>query len=170
PTREGCAMKASRPVHSQRQRSTPHRAPVRHPARRSGGPPLRPGLFSGPFAFVLLALAVCGLFAAIALVSGNVPSGAASGALGLCGGSDVSPCDARADWIALRSTASGDIIAAARSSTLFREQRTGNGAQLQDLSRLGTPLLVQPLRPSTRVGGQIVVYPDFYVIPILKAA
>ena len=163
-------MKASRPIHSQRRRSTPSRASMGHPARRPGTPTQRPGLFSGPLAFGLLALAVCALFAAIALVSGNLPTGAAAATSGPCEALDVSSCDSGADWIPLRSTTPGDIIAAARRSTLFREKRTGNGDQVQDLSRLGTPVLVQPLRPSAIVGGQTVIYPDFYVIPILNAA
>jgi len=84
--------------------------------------------------------------------------------------SGTSNCDGAQDWIALRSTAPSDIIAAARSSTLFREQRSGTGDHMQDLSRLGTPVLVQPLQPSATLGGQTVVYPDFYVLPILNAA
>jgi hypothetical protein len=163
-------MKASRPSYSSRQRATAGRTPRRQPTRRPGSRPPGPDLLSGSFAFGLLALAVCGLVAAIALISGHLPTSAASGALQPCSAADVSDCSADAVWLPLRSTAPGDIIAAARGSALFREKRVGSGDLVHDLSRLGTPVLVQPLRPSAVVDGQPVIYPDFYVIPILNAA
>jgi hypothetical protein len=163
-------MKASRPIHSPRRRATAGRAPKRQPARRPGSRPQGPGLLSGSLAFGLLALAVCGLVAAIALISGHQPTSAASSALQPCRAADVSDCSADAVWLPLRSTAPGDILAAARGSALFREKRAGSGDPVQDLSRLGTPVLVQPLRPSAVVDGQLVINPDFYVIPILNAA
>src|SRR5262245_13494669 len=100
-------MRASRPIHSPRRHFTAGRAAARQPARWAGVSTQRQRQFSGSLAFGLLALAVCGLLVAIALVSGHLPTGAAAGATGPCGASDVSTCGAEAEWIPLRSTASG---------------------------------------------------------------
>lgn len=63
----------------------------------------------------------------------------------------------------LKSTAAGDVVAAARQSALFRNHQTaGDGAH--DLSHLGAPVFVRALRPA---GMDVSDAPDFYVIPVL---
>jgi hypothetical protein len=135
----------------------------------------------GNLAFVLLIASVVFTFGAIALASHNSFSATGSGrgptdnsvstanskadAQSSCGKPGVAgSCNAgQPQWIALRSQTPADIIAAARQSTLFRVDRSGNGDYVKDLSHLGTPKLVLALRTT---GWTAETMPDFYLIPI----
>lgn len=123
----------------------------------------------GHLAFLLLGIAFAFVLAAVVALSRHALAPAASG--------DAPAADASqgqagptGDWIPIRSTAPGDLIAAARQSTLFRQADAGvvtsdgNGDHMRDLSRPGTPVLVRALRPA---GASASQYPDFYVVPIL---
>jgi hypothetical protein len=61
----------------------------------------------------------------------------------------------------LASQSQADIIAAARKSTLFKVDRSGNGDFVKDLSRLGTAQLVQALHVAGKASAS-----DYYDIPI----
>jgi len=67
-------------------------------------------------------------------------------------------------WIALKSHAPADIIAAVRQSRLFNQNLSGNGDFLKDLSQLGTPVLVQQVH-----AGKGAQPRDCYDVPILDA-
>jgi hypothetical protein len=127
----------------------------------------------------VVALAVAALMATIALVLAHQPAGAGAGAIGAsapagagatqqvtCGGAGQAACPGPGNvWIPLRSTSPGDILAAVRKSTLFTEPRGDTGDHAHDLSRLGTPVLVRALQPTS--ASPAAVWPDFYVVPIL---
>lgn len=73
-------------------------------------------------------------------------------------------------WIPLRSQSAADVRAAAAASPLFALHRSQAAAgQGDDLSRLGTPVLVRALQPPTSPSGGARL-PDFYVLPVLDAA
>ncbi len=69
-----------------------------------------------------------------------------------------------AQWITLRSHAPADILAAVRQSRLFKQNRSGTGDFLKDLSRLGLPVLVQQVHAGTGAQPR-----DCYDVPILDA-
>jgi hypothetical protein len=73
--------------------------------------------------------------------------------------------DAGSGWIPIATDSPGAIIAAARKSSLFSVDRSGNGDYLKDLSHLETPVLVR----ATRTTGSVPM-PDYYVIPIDDAS
>lgn len=68
-------------------------------------------------------------------------------------------------WIRLTSKSPSAIIAAARKSSLFNVDRSGNGDYLKDLSHLENPVLVRAYHPAGSPS-----MPDYYVIPIDNAA
>ncbi|MEO7003122.1 MAG: hypothetical protein ABI068_15000, partial [Ktedonobacterales bacterium] len=136
---------------------------------------------SGNLAFVLLVAAVVFTFGAIAIAGHNFTSLTGSG-IGPTGNPPTtanSKADAQSScgvprvagsckvgqpqWITLRSQAPADIIAAARQSTLFRVDRSGNGDYVKDLSHLGSPKLVLALRTG---GWTATTMPDFYILPV----
>jgi hypothetical protein len=138
---------------------------------------------------VFLALAIVATAAAMALAAHSVPHSAAAGTgtgagpngsqpsgqqtTGVtvtCGAPGQPACSAQPSvWIPLRSSASADILAAARQSTLFAENRSDSGDHAHDLTRLGSPVFVQAMQPvgAAAPSGAGAVWPDFYVIPIL---
>ncbi len=125
--------------------------------------------FLGNAAFLLLGLAVVGLGAALMLMNQRPSSGsAASGSVANQAESRMANTQTTTgDWIPLRSKAPADIIAAARQSSLFQQNLTGNGDHVTNVSRLGAPLLVGALQPAGAAAGQ---YPDFYIVPILNTS
>lgn len=121
----------------------------------------------GNAVFVLLGLSILGLIATLSLTRAQFPAGsAASHANSDTSAADTSVPADQGVWIAIRSTATADLIAAARQSSLFAENRSGSSDYVTDLSRLGTPVFVRPLRRVSSAHGNL---PDFYVIPILNA-
>lgn len=123
--------------------------------RRRSGTLIRAARWvGGNAAFVLLAGSIFLVLAVIGLAARG-PAQAAGSA----------PAASGPQWIALKSQAPGDIIAAVRQSTLFTVNRSDNGDHLKDLSRVGTPQLVTELR--VKAGGKGA---DCYVVPILNAS
>lgn len=119
---------------------------------------------AGNAVFLLLGLAVIGLLASVILVVARTASALGTGAEGTV----ATPAPSTGDeWIPLRSQSPADILAAARSGALLRESRDGSGDHVDDLSRLGPPVLVVALRPAGVSAAQV---PDFYVIPVLSQA
>lgn len=116
--------------------------------------------------FLLLAVATIGLLASVAGCAASTSRAPAPGARSGTA-SATAPTDGGDDWIALRSQAPADILAAARSGQLFQESPAGGGDGAPDLSRLGTPVFVQALRPAGVTTDQV---PDFYVVPVLNEA
>lgn len=124
-------------------------------------------LVLGNAVFVLLGLSVLGLVVVLGFTLSQLPSGsAASRPQGDISAANASAPDDQGIWIPIRSTAAADLIAAARQSSLFTQNRSEAGDHVADLSRLGTPVFVRPLRRISSVQGTL---PDFYVIPILNA-
>jgi hypothetical protein len=111
----------------------------------------------GNAVFVLLGLSALGLIAVLGVTLAQLPAGSAAQA--------PAPGD-KGIWIPIRSSRAADLLAAARQSTLFTQNRSEAGDHVADLSRLGTPVFVHPLR---RVSSTHETLPDFYVIPILNA-
>jgi hypothetical protein len=104
-------------------------------------------------ALALLAGSVAALGNTLAMTARTVPVSLAAG--------QAPDTSTEGDWIPLHSTASADILAAARQSPLLAEGTDDAGSAL-DLSRLGTPVLVQGL--AARSGARL---PDVYVIALL---
>lgn len=121
----------------------------------------------GSLAFPLLGLAALALGGAIVIAARQTPSTVAAGSTTGTSAQHTSNASPTSDWIALRSTSAADIIAAARQSSLFRQNTSGGGDHVSDLSRLGTPALVLAIQPPGATVGQ---FPDFYVVPILNAS
>lgn len=119
----------------------------------------------GNFAYVLLGGAVLLFVAAIVGASGKLSSGAPSTSSTAASKSAATHAAATAQagsgWITLSANTPKAIIAAARKTTLFNENRSGNGDYLKDLSHLENPVLVLALHTAGSV-----VLPDYYVIPI----
>lgn len=107
----------------------------------------------GNAAFALLGISILIALGAIGLAAQNAPAHAAG----------QPPVVAGPQWIALKSEAPGDIVAAVRQSRLFNVNRSGKGDYLKDLSHPGTPQLVTELRLSASSQGV-----DCYVVPILN--
>ena len=121
---------------------------------------------AGTAVFVLLGLSVLGLIAVLSVMHAQLPSGsAASLSQGDTSTANVSTPDEQGVWIPIHSTASADLLAAARHSSLFTQNRSESGDHVTDLSRLVIPVFVRPLRHVSSVNGSL---PDFYVIPILN--
>lgn len=140
-----------------RRRTAPRRA------RRAGARWLANA--AGNVAFALLALAVLGVLAGVASCStGLAPTIGAGMSTGTTTTRDTSTSGN--EWISLRSQAPADIIAAARNGPLFQDSQASGGDGGPDLSHLGTPVLVQALRPAGTTADQL---PDFFVIPVLNA-
>jgi hypothetical protein len=116
-------------------------------------------LLGGNAAFGLLGISVVFLVAAMGLAARNAPAQAV-GQLSAATGPQTQP-----QWIALKSEAPGDILAAVRQSRLFTVNRSGNGDHLKDVSQVGTPQLVMELRLSATSQGV-----DCYVVPILDGS
>jgi hypothetical protein len=136
---------------------------------------------------VFLAVAIVTTVAAIALAAHSIqPSAAAGTGTGpsgtqpsdrqttgvtvTCGAPGQAACRGQPSaWIPLRSSASADILAAVRQSTLFAENRSDSGDHAHDLTRLGSPVFVQAMQPAgtTAPADAGAVWPDFFVIPIL---
>ena len=108
----------------------------------------------GNAAFVLLAASVFLVLAVIGLA-----------ARGPAQASGSTPAASGPQWIALKSQAPGDILAAVRQSPLFTVNRSDNGDHLKDLSRVGVPQLVTELRLTPGSQGA-----DCYAVPILDAS
>jgi hypothetical protein len=130
----------------------------------------------GNLAFVALAGAVLLTVAGVALASRHLPLTQASGTGGsqlrsanaqytprpdTCGAPALPACHVPGARIPLASQSPSDIIAAARKSTLFTVDRSGNGDYVKDLSRLGIPQLIQALHMPGKASA-----PDYYDIPI----
>jgi hypothetical protein len=113
----------------------------------------------GNAAFGLLAITVVFLIAAMGLAARNAPAHAV-GQPSAATGQQTQP-----QWIALKSEAPGDIVAAVRQSRLFTVNRAGNGDHLTDVSHVGTPQFVRELRRSATSPGV-----DCYVVPILDGS
>lgn len=130
----------------------------------------------------IVALVVAVLMVAVGLTLAHRPAGATAAGAGAaapaasglaqqvtCGGPGQAACAGSGNvWIPLASNNPVDILVAVRKSTLFTEQHADAGDHVHDLSRLGAPLLVHALQPAGGSTGT-VVWPDFYVIPILDA-
>lgn len=103
-----------------------------------------------------LGLFLVGMIAAFAIVLA-LPD-AAPASTGAAGG-----VHAGNDWVHLRSTTPADLLAAARSTTLYQEvaasPQTRMGQALRT-STLGTPMLVRAYRPTRGM-------PDVWVVPVL---
>lgn len=110
----------------------------------------------GNAAYALLVCSVAVLVGAIALATRHAPAQAAG---------DPQAASTTPQWITLHSQAPGDIIAAVRQSHLFTLNRSGNGDELHDVSRVGTPQLVTELRVPGQSQGA-----DCYDVPILNRA
>jgi hypothetical protein len=106
----------------------------------------------GKAAFALLGVSILIFVGAMAVAAGGAPVGAVGAA----------PTSSGPQWIALKSEAPGDILAAVRQSRLFNVNRSENGDYLKDLSHLDVPRLVTELRLSASSQGI-----DCYVVPIL---
>lgn len=131
--------------------------------------------------FVLLGLSVVALVVSLGFASSHLPGAQAAG-IGpgtgpsggpgaptlTCGSAGLPACASVNVWIPLKSTASADLIAVAKQSALFNENRIGNGDHTADVSRLGAPLYVQAIQPSGARNGAYV-FPDYFVLPILSA-
>jgi hypothetical protein len=128
--------------------------------------------------FLVLIVAIAFTMAAVGFASRHTPVTAASGTGGganhpgtpvnplnlqhTCGFQGLPACPTNEqEWIPLRSTNPGDIIAAARTSRLFNINAAGNG-DTPSLSRLGIPQLVLAFRANLAVGSDL----DYYLIPI----
>lgn len=129
--------------------------------------------------FLLLVAAIAVTMVAVGIASQHLPTTAASGTGGgngnratpinpsslqhTCGYPGVPSCSTYTDqqWIPLRSTSPGDIIAAARTSRLFNSVSSGNG-DTPSLARLGIPQLVLAFRANLTAGSNL----DYYLIPI----
>jgi hypothetical protein len=110
----------------------------------------------GNLVYVVLGGAIL-LFAGVVIASAqHIPFSAAS---------SQSPAQTSDGWIRLTSKSPSAIIAAARKSSLFTADRSGNGDYLKDLSHLENPVLVRAYQPAGSVP-----MPDYYVIPIDNAA
>lgn len=152
---------------SARPRLSPSAQRTRHGVTRpQRGADRRLEKVAGNAVFLLLALAVLGLLASVASCApgGSTIPGAGSGTPATT--PTASPIGGDA-WIPLRSQAPADILAAARSGPLFQANMGDSGGDARDLSRLGTPVLVQAVRPAGVTAEQV---PDFYVIPVLEEA
>lgn len=151
-------------LHNNRRRAPRSQREI---SRRSGSA-ARMARFAGNGVFVLLGLAVLGVIAALSLAVAHQPTSTATGRSAPDGAaaSTQAALAGQAVWIPLHSTAPADILAAARHSTLLAQQRTDGSDHVTDVSRLGTPVLVQPLWPETL---NHVPLADFYIVPILNA-
>lgn len=134
---------------------------------RTAGRSSRVSHILGNAVFVLLGLSALGLIAALGFARAQLPAGsAASLSQRETSAANASTPDGQGVWIPIRSTASADLLVAARQSSLFTQNRSESGDHVADLSHLGTPFFVRPLRHVSSTNG---VLPDFYVIPILNA-
>jgi hypothetical protein len=113
----------------------------------------------GNFAYVFLAGAIV-FFVVVVLVATRHTS-ASTAVSNAAATRAAATSDAGSGWITINAESPGAIIAAARKSTLFNVDRSGDGDYLKDLSHLETPVLVRALHSA----GSIVM-PDYYVIPI----
>jgi hypothetical protein len=114
----------------------------------------------GSLAYVFLGGAVLFLAAVIVLASRQLPATTAQSSSALATRAAATSA-AQGGWIRLTAKTPGAIIAAARKSSLFNVNRSGNGDYLKDISHLETPVLVR----AVRVTGSASM-PDYYVIPI----
>lgn len=140
----------------------------RHATRRTSHAPQAAHLV-GNAIFLLLGVSVFGLVAALSVALTHLPASAASRSatsLGAPASMQTSASARQLVWIPLRSTAPADLIAAAQQSALFAQNRSGSGDHVTDLTHLGTPVFVRPLRRETAAH---TILPDFYVLPILNA-
>lgn len=120
----------------------------------------------GNASFLLLGLAVIAVVGALAAGCQPSPgSGAKPGSTPAASATPTTQAES-GEWIALRSTAAADILAAARQSSLFRGDQSESGDHA-DLSRLGAPVFVRAIQPPGAPAG---LYPDFYVVPVLDAS
>ena len=152
-------------------RYSPRKAPVsvrRAPVQRRRTVSGRRVGVAGNAVFLLLALAAVGLMVGVAVAFSSISAAPLADASGQSSAGAAAQGAVNGDeWIPLRSQAPADIIAAARQSALFREPRADAGDHAHDLSRLGSPVYVQALRPADMTAAQV---PDFYVVPILNSA
>lgn len=129
-------------------------------------------LLAGACVMTMLALAFAFSRSPITSASGD-PSGTPttqtnvpdiSKAQHTCGFPGLPACpESQIQWIPLASQASGDVMAAAKTSRLFGINADGRG-DTPSLSHLGTPQLVRALAPA---GAPVV--PDYFDLPILDA-
>ena len=122
----------------------------------------------GNGAFVLLGLAFLAVGAVVLAAGQHLPvSSAAPANSGSANAQTASAQMPAGEWIALRSNAPADVLAAARQSNMLRQNLAGSSDHVSSVSRLGTPVLVRALQPTGAAAGQ---FPDFYVVPILNAS
>lgn len=118
----------------------------------------------GNLAYVFLGGAVLFLAAVVVLASRQFPATTAQSSS--ASATQAAATSAAQDgWIRLNAKTPGAIIAAARKSSLFNVNRSGNGDYLKDISHLETPVFVR----ATRAAGSAPM-PDYYVIPIDDAS
>jgi len=80
-----------------------------------------------------------------------------------CGGSGQPTCKFQdPGWIPLASDQPADVLSAMKSISLFHMNLNDNGDHIQELSHLGTPLLVHALQPAGAHAS------DYYVLPVLN--
>lgn len=77
----------------------------------------------------------------------------------------LTPTPTAVEWIPLTSQSPADVLAAVRQSQLFNHHCAAQDDCLHDLSRLGTPQLVQAILSS-----HMSNMPDCYIIPVLDAS
>ena len=66
-------------------------------------------------------------------------------------------------WVPLASTSPGDVLAAMKQTWIFHIDLNDGGDHIQDLSHLGTPILVRGLAQEGMTN------PDYYALPIMNA-
>jgi len=116
----------------------------------------------GNLAYVLLAGAIVFFAVVVIVATRRPPADPASAAISNAAATRIAAtANTGSGWIQLASDTPGAVIAAARKTTLFTMDRSGNGDYLKDLSHLENPVLVLALHPA----GSIVM-PDYYIIPI----
>lgn len=115
----------------------------------------------GNLAYVLLGGAILLLAVIVVAAARQMPAPATTVSGHVAATRAAATSSAESGWIKLSSQSPGAIIAAARKTSLFNVNRSGDGDYLKDLSHLETPVLV---RAAHGAG------PDFYVIPIDDAS
>lgn len=114
---------------------------------------------AGQLAYVLLGGAVVFFAVVVVVAARHIPSSTAESPAAAT--KAAAAADAGEGWIRLTAKSPSAIIAAARKTSLFNVNRSGDGDYLKDLSHLESPVLVKALNQPGAV-----VMPDYYVIPI----
>ncbi|WIG59404.1 MAG: hypothetical protein OJF49_002151 [Ktedonobacterales bacterium] len=148
---------------------------------RKGGAAAPPKASTAVVSLAVFVAAVIFTFGAIGFAGRNMSTVAASGggtpvsspghpfdpanAQHTCGFPGLPACPANdIQWIPLKSSSAGDIIAAAKQSDLFTINASGQGDTMS-LAKLGNPELVLSVR-SPSIANPV----DYYLIPVLDSA